>query len=119
MAHGESGYPHKLYYRIGEVSRITGVKPHVLRYWEKEFNIHPRTRGSPQRRYRREDIETLLIIKKLLYEQRYTITGARKRLQELNRERRGQITMPFVGMDVHEILMAVKDELVSIKEVLD
>ena len=119
MAHGESGYPDKFYYRIGEVSRITGLKPHVLRYWEKEFNLHPRTRGSPQRRYRREDIERLLTIKKLLHDERYTIAGARKRLQELSRERREQIKMPSVTMDYHELLLTVKDELMGIKEVLD
>ena len=84
-----SGHPElppegKLYYRIGEVARITGVKPHVLRYWETEFRwMAPPKSRSKQRLYRRKDIEMILAIKKLLYEERYTIAGARQRLREL------------------------------------
>ena len=74
----------KRYYRIGEVSRITTVKPYVLRYWESEFRwMAPQKSRSKQRLYRRRDIDMILLIKKLLYEQRYTIAGARKKLREL------------------------------------
>jgi DNA-binding transcriptional MerR regulator len=74
----------KLYYRIGEVSRITGVKAYVLRYWESEFRwMAPQKSRSKQRLYRRKDIETILLIRRLLYEERYTIAGARQRLREL------------------------------------
>ena len=74
----------KLYYRIGEVSRITGVKPYVLRYWESEFRwMAPQKSRSRQRLYRKKDIEMIVLIKKLLYEERFTIAGARKRLKEL------------------------------------
>jgi DNA-binding transcriptional MerR regulator len=74
----------KLYYRIGEVSRITGVKPYVLRYWESEFRwMSPQKSRSKQRLYRRKDIEMILLIRRLLHEERYTIAGARKRLREL------------------------------------
>jgi DNA-binding transcriptional MerR regulator len=74
----------KLYYRIGEVSQITGVKPYVLRYWESEFRLMaPQKSRSKQRLYRQKDIETILHIKRLLYEERYTIAGARQRLREL------------------------------------
>ena len=74
----------KLYYRIGEVSAITGVKAYVLRYWESEFRwMSPQKSRSKQRLYRRKDIETILLIRKLLYEERYTIAGARQRLREL------------------------------------
>lgn len=73
----------KLYYRIGEVAKITGVKPYVLRYWESEFRwMAPQKSRSKQRLYRRKDIDTILLIKKLLYEERYTIAGARKLLRE-------------------------------------
>ncbi len=74
----------KLYYRIGEVATITGVKPHVLRYWETEFRgmVPPKSR-SKQRLYRRKDIEMVLAIKRLLYDERYTIAGARQQLREL------------------------------------
>jgi DNA-binding transcriptional MerR regulator len=78
--------PDKSYYRIGEVARITGVKPYVLRYWETEFKaiVPPKSR-SKQRMYRRKDIENILLIKHLLYRERFTIEGARKRLAERNR----------------------------------
>jgi DNA-binding transcriptional MerR regulator len=82
-AQGELLPEGKLYYRIGEVSRITGVKPHVLRYWETEFRwMSPPKSRSKQRLYRRKDIEMVLAIKKLLYEERYTIAGARQQLRE-------------------------------------
>jgi DNA-binding transcriptional MerR regulator len=72
----------KRFFRIGETSRIIGVKPYVLRYWEKEFqNIQPKRADSRQRTYQREDIETIGEIKKLLYEEKLTIDGAKKRLK--------------------------------------
>jgi len=72
----------KRFFRIGETSRIIGVKPYVLRYWEKEFQIiRPKRADSKQRTYQREDIETIREIKKLLYEERLTIDGAKKRLK--------------------------------------
>jgi DNA-binding transcriptional MerR regulator len=81
MATGERG---KRYYRIGEVSKLTGVKPYVLRYWESEFRwMAPAKSRSNQRLYRQKDIETIQLIKKLLHEQRFTIAGARKKLREL------------------------------------
>jgi DNA-binding transcriptional MerR regulator len=74
----------KLYYRIGEVAKITGVKPHVLRYWETEFRwMTPPKSRSKQRLYRRKDIDMILAIKRLLYEERYTIAGARQQIREL------------------------------------
>lgn len=77
----------KLYYRIGEVSRLTGVKAHVLRYWETEFRwmVPPKSR-SKQRLYRKRDIEFVWLLKRLLWEERYTIAGARQRIQELGVE---------------------------------
>ena len=72
----------KRYFRIGEASRIIGVEPHVLRYWESEFpQLRPRRADSRQRTYQRRDLEILLEIKRLLYEDKLTIEGARKRLQ--------------------------------------
>ena len=74
----------KLYYRIGEVAQITDVKPHVLRYWETEFRwMAPPKSRSKQRLYRRKDIEMILAIKRLLYEERYMIAGARQQLRDL------------------------------------
>jgi DNA-binding transcriptional MerR regulator len=83
--------PQKTYYRIGEVAKITGVKPYVLRYWETEFKpVSPPKSKSGQRTYRRREIEAVLLVKKLLYEQRFTIAGARRRLNELLREERSE-----------------------------
>jgi DNA-binding transcriptional MerR regulator len=75
--------PDKAYFRIGEVARILGVKPYVLRYWESEFKaIRPQKSRSQQRLYRRRDVELLLRIKRLLYEEKFTIAGARRKLRE-------------------------------------
>src|ERR1700748_2183766 len=73
--------PDKLYFRIGEVSRLAGIKPYVLRFWETEFSsLGPKKSGKGHRLYRRKDVELVLEIKRLLYEKRYTIEGARKML---------------------------------------
>jgi len=73
--------PDKLFYKIGEVSQIVGVEPYVLRYWESEFPfLKPRKSRSGQRVYVKKTIELILEVKKLLYEERYTIEGVRKRL---------------------------------------
>ncbi|MFB3818560.1 MAG: MerR family transcriptional regulator [Candidatus Methylomirabilales bacterium] len=75
--------PDRLYFRIGEVSEITGVPPYVLRYWESEFSgLQPKKSGGGQRLYRKRDVVMILEIKKLLYQERYTVAGARRRLAE-------------------------------------
>jgi DNA-binding transcriptional MerR regulator len=84
MADSAPTLPDKLFFRIGEVGRITGVKPYVLRYWETVFpRIRPQKTRSGQRLYRRKDVETVLLVKKLLWDERFTIEGARKRLREV------------------------------------
>jgi DNA-binding transcriptional MerR regulator len=86
---GELGpeIPDKLYFRIGEVSRLAGIKPYVLRFWETEFSsLGPKKSGKGHRLYRRKDVELVLEIKQLLYEKRYTIEGARKYLDSRSRE---------------------------------
>src|SRR5947208_15524445 len=71
--------PDKLYFRIGEVARLAGIKPYVLRFWETEFpSLGPRKSGTGHRLYRRKEVELVLEIKRLLYEKRFTIEGARK-----------------------------------------
>ena len=78
--------PEKKYFRIGEVSRIVGVDTYVLRYWETEFpRVRPHRTKSKQRLYRKKDVEQLLYIKKLLHDEGYTISGARKVLHNRNR----------------------------------
>jgi len=74
-------FPDKLFYKIGEVSRIVDVEPYVLRYWETEFPfLKPRKNKSGQRVYIKKDVELLITVKRLLYQERYTIEGVRKRL---------------------------------------
>jgi DNA-binding transcriptional MerR regulator len=75
--------PDKLYFRIGEVARITGVKQYVLRFWESEFpGLGPKKSGTGHRLFRRKDVEMVLEIKRLLYEKRFTIEGARKWMEQ-------------------------------------
>src|SRR5579863_6828131 len=75
--------PNKLYFRIGDVARLAGIKPYVLRFWETEFpGLGPKKSGTGHRLFRRKDVELVLEIKRLLYEQRFTIEGARKHLEE-------------------------------------
>lgn len=79
--------PDKLYFRIGEVSRLAGIKPYVLRFWETEFStLGPKKSGKGHRLYRRKDVELVLEIKRLLYDKRYTIEGARKFLDSRSRD---------------------------------
>jgi DNA-binding transcriptional MerR regulator len=74
--------PDRLYFRMGDVCRLSGVKAHVLRYWEAEFpTLRPRKSGTNQRLYRRKDVEMVLEIKRLLYDQKYTLEGARACLE--------------------------------------
>lgn len=76
--------PDKQYFKIGEVAEIAGVEPYVLRYWETEFKaIRPEKTRSNQRLYRRRDVETVLQIKRLLYDEGFRIDGAKRRLREL------------------------------------
>jgi DNA-binding transcriptional MerR regulator len=78
----------KRYFRIGEVSRIIGVEPYVLRYWESEFpQIRPRRADSNQRTYQKKDLEIILEIKKLLYDEKMTIEGAKQRLKQHKADR--------------------------------
>src|SRR5580698_5405379 len=81
--HSETAVPSKDLYRIGEVSRLTATKPFVLRYWETEFPmLQPVKSPKGHRLYRREDVDTVLRIKRLLYDEGFTIAGARRHLRE-------------------------------------
>ncbi len=111
----------KRYYRIGEVSRITGVKPYVLRYWESEFRwMAPAKSRSKQRLYRQRDIEVIQLIKKLLYEERFTIAGARKRLRELGVARALEQPQPELAFEVdpRTQLEKIREELRAIRGLL-
>ena len=76
----------KLYFRIGDVAERLGVKAYVLRYWETEFSlVHPEKSATGQRVYKKGDVQNLFLIKHLLYHERYSVEGARKRLSELKK----------------------------------
>jgi DNA-binding transcriptional MerR regulator len=115
--------PDKLYFRIGEVARLVGVEPYVLRYWESEFPmLAPKKSGSGHRLYRRKDVELLLEIKRLLYEKRYTIEGAR---QYLGGQGRGSQRKPAVRSEQGELfnhtdftLEGIRKELAEILGIL-
>jgi DNA-binding transcriptional MerR regulator len=95
-ASGEILIPDKLYFRIGEVSRLCRLPSYVLRFWETEFpQLKPSKSSTGQRMYRRPDVENVLRIKKLLYEEGFTIAGARQHLRTENKKK--QPALPFSG----------------------
>ncbi len=88
--------PDKLYFKIGEVTELTGVKPHVLRYWESEFgSFRPGKSRNQQRLYRQKDVELVFRLKDLLYNQGYTIAGAKKKLRQRTVEGESQSVPPL------------------------
>lgn len=113
----------KLYRPISEVSELVGVKPHVLRYWETQFSmLRPRKNRAGNRMYRPEEIKLLLRIRELLYERRFTIAGARRRL--LDERRDPEDTQTEMGFDVqvdrrlalHEVREELERILVRLRE---
>ena len=107
----------KAYYSIGEVCDLTGLKDHVLRYWETQFDVlNPTKNRAGNRVFRPKEIELVLLVKHLLYEEKYTIEGARKKLQEMRKagelaEERQEILEP-------EVVAGMKAELNELLDVL-
>ena len=117
--------PVKLYYRIGEVSEIVGVEPHVLRYWETEFrSIRPQKSRKGQRIYSRRDVDKLLKVKELLYSHGFTIAGARKRLREGGAEPVQAVVAPAPepvrpGAQLRTALSEIRRDIVALLAELD
>jgi DNA-binding transcriptional MerR regulator len=137
--------PEKLYYKIGEVAKFTGIKTHVLRYWETEFKaIRPNKSRSNQRLYRKQDIELILRLKDLLYNQGFTIAGARKKLREkpaekvaevaveapavpsqaktkkqVSAEASDQLALPLSGSYDPKLLKEIRQDLLRLKKSLE
>jgi DNA-binding transcriptional MerR regulator len=111
--------PDKNFYKIGEVALITGLEPYVLRYWETEFKeIKPVRARSKQRLYRRQDVDTILRIKQLLHEEKFTIAGAKRKLLE---EKRGLAPTPPTPDETPPppgVLAEIRDELIKIRDLL-
>src|ERR1041385_9356407 len=96
--------PEKLYFRIGEVSKLFRLPAYVLRFWETEFpQLKPVKSGTGQRMYRRKDVEAVLRIKKLLYEEGFTIAGARQQLRTDLKIEKNQAPLPFPSHSVTEL----------------
>jgi DNA-binding transcriptional MerR regulator len=120
---GPPELPDKLYFKIGEVAKIVGVKPYVLRYWETEFSIiRPGKSRSHHRLYRRRDVETLLEIKRLLHSERYTIEGAKRRLKGLAKpappEPRPQLALPLGERTYRNALVRLRQDLQALYDLL-
>jgi len=130
--------PDKLYFKIGEVAKFTGLKTHVLRYWETEFSaIKPNKSRSNQRLYRRRDVDTILYLKDLLYNQGFTIAGARKKLREKPAKiavvaveespskktktvkASDQLTLPLSGSYNPELLKEIRQDILHLKKSLE
>jgi DNA-binding transcriptional MerR regulator len=108
------GIPEKPYFKIGEAARLCAVKPYVLRYWETEFHsLRPQKTRSKQRLYRRKDVELLLKIRHLLYDNRFTIEGARARLRELGHDEGEPPPVPPPEID-REGLRKIKQGLLDL-----
>ena len=111
--------PDKPYFKIGEASRLCAVKPYVLRYWETEFkSLRLQKTASKQRLYRRKDVELLLKIRHLLYDERFTIEGARARLRELGHDEGAAPPVPPPAVDV-EMLKKLKQGLVELSRMVE
>ena len=113
--------PDKMFFRIGEVSQLTGVKPYVLRYWESEFRLlRPTKNSSGQRVYRRRDVETILEIKDLLHRRKFTIAGAKKWLAGEGRQAEAkQMELGFDGGGQRDALLSrVREGLASLEKML-
>jgi len=114
--------PDKLFFKIGDVAQIVGVQTHVLRYWESEFAaLKPmKTRGS-HRVYKRRDVELAMLIKRLVHDEGFTISGARKKLRELGRDRVKSESDPEAVREVgaKADLLAIRRSLVDVLDMLD
>ncbi len=129
--------PTKMYYSITEVAELTGLKAHILRYWETEFNIlHPKKNRAGNRAYKVKDIETVKLIKRLLHEERYTINGAKQKIKQLRQNgykpgqpiqtidfgkktgKRGAVKKQEVPDDIRKTLKEIRTELREILSML-
>jgi DNA-binding transcriptional MerR regulator len=114
----EGSIPDKHYFRIGEVGKLLNVQPYVVRYWESEFkSVRPVRTRSDQRLYRKKDVEELMLIRKLLYEENFTIHGARKQLRKLRSEEPPAPSSTAVAQG--SLLAEIEKGLLQIKEMIN
>ena len=112
--------PEKLFFKIGEVSDITGLEPYILRYWESEFPLlKPNKNKAGQRLYTKNDVNTVIKIKTLLYEDKYTIEGARKYIAQQKKNEIKSAKEIDTQKDLKKCLLEVKKELLLLHEKLE
>jgi DNA-binding transcriptional MerR regulator len=110
--------PVQEFFAIGDVCQMTDLKPHVLRYWESQFRfLNPAKNRSGNRVYQRREIELIMLVKHLLYTEKYTIEGARQRIDQFRRT--GQLKVEARGALQHETIRNLRAELQAILDVLD
>ena len=112
----EKSIPDKMYFKISEVSKLTGLEPYILRYWETEFKmIKPMRTKTNQRLYRKKDLELIFRIKRMLYEEGFTISGTRKKLEEESTKEPEQLRLTLEDKHYLSLLIKVKKELKALR----
>ncbi len=110
----------KEYYSISEVYGITRLKPHVLRYWETQFKaLRPSKNRAGNRSYRKKDIQLIQLIKYLLYEEKYTIEGAQRKLNRLRRDPEENMEIPFEEIRARDIIKSIKADLNEMVRIIE
>ena len=111
--------PDKLFFKIGEVAELAGIEQHVLRYWEEEIEyLNPKKNKSGQSLYQRKDVELVFEVKQLLYAEKFTLAGARKKLKQ-NKKKETQLNIGFDRENLIELSEKIKKDLKSILNILD
>ncbi|MBK9294172.1 MAG: MerR family transcriptional regulator [Oligoflexia bacterium] len=109
--------PDKMAFKIGDVAEIADIKPYVLRYWESEFDaLNPQKSNFNQRVYSKRDVETVLLIKKLLYDEKFSIAGAKKKIRELRKELKSEKKRVEVSDKIELATNALSDMLEDIQQ---
>jgi len=112
----------KLYYSITEIGTMTELKPHILRYWETEFPfLRPKRNRAGNRAYRKKDIDMILLIKRLLYEEGYTIEGAKQKIRAMRKsvkETGKKTLLQDTPTECRQILKEIQNELLALRELL-
>ena len=108
----------KEYYSIGDLCDLAGLKPHVVRYWETQFDVlHPKKNRAGNRVYRPKEVETVLLVKRLLYEEKFTIEGARRRIKELRKDK--ELDLARSEALSPELITGMRRDLGDLLDVLD
>jgi DNA-binding transcriptional MerR regulator len=110
----------RLYYSIADVSKITGLKQYVLRYWETEFQeLGPAKNRAGNRIYRKSDIRIIFLIKRLLYKEKYTIEGARQKLHQLKSDKNPQLQLSLSSFKIDDLIKEIRTELNELLDIID